>query len=419
MQTGESSPSIVSLPDSKTWMSDPEFYASADVHSAWFTVRNERSGYLESFSSAGGRYHSFYGYAECNTILRDDELFTSRYGTIIESIDYPDTARDITMTVSDGEIHDNHRGPANRCLSKTSIQRQADTIRSEVRKIVAEIPEGDDIDLCEHTKGLPMALFGPLLPVERDQWTELSDLVFMSILPDDPGFANGLRPEIARRVAHAGIFASLSDAVDVQRRHPGPGVLGEYLSASDIEAHGDPVESILANSYSLLMGAHATTNQVANHLVDRFIDRTDLLGAVSGGAVTLPSLINEAVRWVTPTNHLLRRAVCDTELGGVPVGEGEWVVAWVGSANRDESVVSEPYRFDPLRRGKHLGFGIGSHYCIGSHIAAFGLAYFFELLLQEFDLGPSSTESQHVRSNWINGYSRLPLQARRKRRADG
>lgn len=413
MITNEQQPVVVSVPESKSWMSDPTFYTSSDVYSTWHTIRTQRSGYVESFTAAGTRYHSFFDYEECATVLRDDRRFTSRYGTIIESIDYPDTARDITMTVSDGATHDFHRTPANHCMSKKSVEQQSEAIKSEVRAIVDSVEPGEDVDLCQYTKALPMGLFGPMLPVERKQWSELSDLVYMSILPDDPAYTNGMHSEAARRMSHAGIFALLSDAIDEHGRSA-DGVFGRYLNSEKFSSQDSPFESILANSYSLLMGAHATTNQVANHFARRLAWRGDLAMATQDPA-TAHTVINEAVRWVSPTNHLLRRAVSDTELGGVLVSEGDWVVAWVGSANRDETASTLPHRFNPGRRGKHLGFGIGSHYCIGSHIATFGLAYFFELLLKEFELAPGTAHETHAESNWINGFSRMPLTINEKR----
>ncbi|MFC1473985.1 cytochrome P450 [Rhodococcus qingshengii] len=415
MITDETLPYGVLVPDSKTWMSDPDFYATSEVYSTWHTLRTEQSGYAESFTSLGSRYHSFFKYQECARLLRDDRLFTSRYGTIIESIDYPDTARDMTMTVSDGATHDLHRAPANRCLTKRSIEQKSDLIKREIRSIVAAIDEGDDVDLCAHTKSLPMGIFGPLLPVERDQWREVSELVFMSILPEDPSFSGELSPDAARRISHAGIFATLVDAVDVQQKNPEQGVFCEYLESDFLAEQRDPLESILANSYSLLMGAHATTNQVANHLANRLANRTDICELLRSPAGDITSVVNEAVRWVSPTNHLLRRAVCDTEIGGQVISEGDWVVGWVGSANRDETCIISPHKFDPHRRGKHLGFGIGSHYCIGSHIASFGLAYFFEQLIRRFEITPGISTDQHTRSNWINGYSQMSIGLKERR----
>ena len=86
-----------------------------------------------------------------------------------------------------------------------------------------------------------------------------------------------------------------------------------------------------------------------------------------------PSLMNSAVeemiRLVSPVRSFGRKVTEDTELGGKQLKKGDWVLICYPSANRDPEVFEDPDRFDITRNPQHLGFGIGSHFCMGANLA--------------------------------------------------
>src|SRR6202034_2863962 len=84
----------------------------------------------------------------------------------------------------------------------------------------------------------------------------------------------------------------------------------------------------------------------------------------------LPTAADEMIRWVTPVKEFMRTAAADTVLGGTPIAEGESVLLSYPSANRDEEVFTDPFRFDVGRDpNRHLAFGFGAHYCLGAALA--------------------------------------------------
>ena len=122
--------------------------------------------------------------------------------------------------------------------------------------------------------------------------------------------------------------------------------------------------------------------------------------------------VEEFVRWATPVLTFRRTATQDTELAGVPVGEGEKVVLFYHSGNRDESVWDGPWRFDVLRDpNHHVGFGGGGpHYCLGASLARTQLrSIFTELLTRLPDIEAGEPE-MFKSSSFIHGVKRMPCE---------
>jgi cytochrome P450 len=162
------------------------------------------------------------------------------------------------------------------------------------------------------------------------------------------------------------------------------------------------------------MGASTTTPHTANQTLLALAERPATWERLRERApldlYTVDNAIEEGLRWSTPTNHLMRRTTARVEIAGTEIAEGELVCAWVASANRDASVFKEPYVFDPWRSpNPHIAFGIGPHYCIGGPAARVALNVLLAQLLADFEGFEVTGEVTHLRSNFINGITRLPV----------
>jgi cytochrome P450 len=128
-----------------------------------------------------------------------------------------------------------------------------------------------------------------------------------------------------------------------------------------------------------------------------------------------PSAVEEIIRWSTPVIHFRRTcAGQDVELGGQRIEEGQKVVLWYNSANRDERIFDDPYRFDVMREpNEHLGFGGGGpHFCLGAHLARREIRVMFEELLARLPDIEVTGEPEMLRSNFIHGIKRMPVSFR-------
>ena len=119
--------------------------------------------------------------------------------------------------------------------------------------------------------------------------------------------------------------------------------------------------------------------------------------------------------------HFRRTATADTELRGKTIREGEKVLVWYPSANRDEEIFADPHRFDAGRSpNEHLAFGIGEHFCLGANLARLQLNTIFREVLTRLPDMEFAGPVRRLRSNFIDGIKEMPVrftpESRRPRR---
>jgi cytochrome P450 len=101
----------------------------------------------------------------------------------------------------------------------------------------------------------------------------------------------------------------------------------------------------------------------------------------------LPAAMEEMLRWSSVTTYNRRTATRDTDLAGIPIAAGDKVTLWWPSANRDEAVFEDPFRFDVTRTpNRHLAFGYGSHFCLGAHLARMEMRVLMDVLLEHVEV---------------------------------
>ena len=132
----------------------------------------------------------------------------------------------------------------------------------------------------------------------------------------------------------------------------------------------------------LVVAGNETTRNAISHGMKALTDIPDQRERWCGDfEASRQTAVEEIVRWATPVIHFRRTATADTELGGQPIAAGEKVVLWYNSANRDERVFADPYRFDVTRplQPAQVGFGAGGpHFCLGANLARREIAVMFD-----------------------------------------
>jgi cholest-4-en-3-one 26-monooxygenase len=125
----------------------------------------------------------------------------------------------------------------------------------------------------------------------------------------------------------------------------------------------------------------------------------------------LPGAVEEMLRYVTPVMHFRRTATEDMELGGQQIVEGDKVVFWHTSANRDESAFENADTFDVTRSpNNHIAFGGGGpHFCLGANLARMEIMVMFDRLLERIADIRLDGKVQRLQSNFINGTKHIPV----------
>jgi cytochrome P450 len=155
-----------------------------------------------------------------------------------------------------------------------------------------------------------------------------------------------------------------------------------------------------------------TTYRSTGNLLFGLLSNPDQLDAVRADRSLIPQAIEEAVRWEPPLLTITRVATRDARLGGLDVPAGSTVMPMLGSANRDETRWPDPDRFDVFRAPRrHIGFGHGTHVCLGMHLARLEMRVALELLFERLPglrLDPEG-DDPHIRGQVFRSPTSLPV----------
>ena len=130
----------------------------------------------------------------------------------------------------------------------------------------------------------------------------------------------------------------------------------------------------------------------------------------------IPNMVAEIIRWQTPLAFMRRTALEDVVLGGKHIRKGDKVIMWYASGNRDEEKFEDANRLiiDRQNARNHISFGFGIHRCMGNRLAEMQLRVLWEEIMQRFEHIEVVGEPVRVRSNFVRGYSELPVRVHPK-----
>jgi cholest-4-en-3-one 26-monooxygenase len=162
----------------------------------------------------------------------------------------------------------------------------------------------------------------------------------------------------------------------------------------------------------LSVAGNETTRNAIAHGMNAFLDNPDQWALlVSDPPAYITGAVEEILRWASPVMFFRRNATRDFELGGQTIREGEKISLWYISANRDESIFADPFRFDITRDpNPHIAFGGGGpHFCLGAQLARLEIRLLFEELALRVPRLESLGDPDRLRSNFIGGIKHLPV----------
>jgi cytochrome P450 len=172
----------------------------------------------------------------------------------------------------------------------------------------------------------------------------------------------------------------------------------------------NPME-FLGNLMLLIVGGNDTTRNSISGGVWALNQNPDQYAKLRADHSLIPNMVSEIIRWQTPLAHMRRTALSDFEFRGKQIRQGDKVIMWYVSGNRDETVIDRPDEFiiDRDRARHHLSFGFGIHRCMGNRVAELQLRVLWEEILKRFDRIEVVAEPERVLSNFVQGYVDLPV----------
>ncbi|GAA2613964.1 cytochrome P450 [Streptomyces axinellae] len=391
-------------------LSDHDFYATGDPHPVWAHMRRHAPVHLSTLPD-GRSFWSVTRYHDVDAVLRDHTRFTSSKGTLLSVLGGTDPAGNKMMAASDPPVHTALRKPMSKVLSHRALQPHNPQVRRVVHRMLAPLLDGGVWDIAEAGARFPMAFTGTLMGLPEEDWEQLARLTTAAIAPQDAGYRRS-EGHGTLAAAHHELFAYFSGQVRRRRRDPGDNLVG-FLVGMEADGRALRHDELVYNCYSLLLGANVTTPHAVAATVLALIENPREWDRWRAGLSLTSTAVEEGLRWSSPANHFMRHATRDMVLRGQPIQEGDAVVAWLGSANRDEEVFADPYRFDIARSpNRHVAFGFGPHYCVGAPLARIALGALFRVLVPAVERFTLAGPVEHLASNFAAGIKSLPLTAR-------
>jgi cytochrome P450 len=344
-------------------------------------------------------------------VSRSPDLFCSGQGVGLGEVPVDLLELNASFLVMDAPRQTALRRVVSGAFTPKRVNQLQDRIQTEAWRIVDEFVEGGGGDVVQDfARKLPLWTISEMMGVPESMRSDLYSAAEAQMAAQDPEFA-GDNNEKAMIAIEAGVTLHriAAELLAERRTNPGDDILSTLVHS---ELDGQPLsDQMLGGIFVLFSTAgNDTTKTTTSHAVKSFADHPGQWELLVDDGDLLGTAVEELVRTASPVIHFRRTATTDTTLGGSHIAEGDAVVMFYESANRDESVFSDPDRFDITRSpNPQVGFGGGGpHFCLGANLARAQLRSLFSRLAQRvssFECG----EPDYLVSNFINGIKRMPV----------
>ncbi|HUE39210.1 MAG TPA: cytochrome P450, partial [Candidatus Binatia bacterium] len=260
----------------------------------------------------------------------------------------------------------------------------------------------------------PLQVIMSVLGVPESDEPRMLQLTQKLFGAEDPDFG-GADPEQALLAALMDFATYFNQMTADRRARPTRDIASTIANAT---VDGEPLGDLQSIGYYVIIATagHDTTSSSLAGGLEALIRHPDQMRALQAEPRLIDNAVDEIIRWVTPVRHFMRHAQEDYVLRGTPIRRGERLLLSYLSANRDETVFDEAFRFDVRRRNaeEHVAFGIGVHFCLGAHLARMELRAFFRELLPRLESIELSGDTHYTASTFVGGPKRVPIRYRLK-----
>jgi cholest-4-en-3-one 26-monooxygenase len=388
---------------------NPDIFVKAVPHELFAELRRTNPVFWHEEVDGAG-FWSVMRYHDLVSVNRDSATFSSYKGGSLmmnwegEILDQ----QRLMMLNMDPPMHTRYRRLVNKGFTPRMVNELEATITERARQLVSRARAKGEFDFVSDIAAeLPLQVIAELMGVPQEDRHMVFDWSNRMVGSNDPEFLEA--PELAQAAAME-LFV-YADALTVERKANPHEDLVSILAHAEIE--GDQLSQLEIDLFFMLLvvAGNETTRNLLSHGMLALIENPDERQRLMEQPDLLDSAIEEMLRFASPVMHFRRTATRDTEIGGQQMREGDKVVFWHISANRDEDVFVDPDRFDVARSpNEHVAFGGGgSHFCLGANLARVEIRIMFSELLRQMPELALAGEVQRLRSNFINGIKHLPV----------
>jgi cholest-4-en-3-one 26-monooxygenase len=313
--------------------------------------------------------------------------------------------------------HGAYRGVVNRRFTPRSIQQlkgQIEQITAEVLDAAADRSECDFV--TEISARLPLAVIAEMFGIPREDWAMMFRLSNELIGPGDPEYAKSATIKETVQRAQLEFFQYFSQLID-ERRKSGRDDLAGALANGRVNGESIPPFEMMSYFALLIIAGNETTRNATSGGLHALIDHPDQWRRLQNDPSLIPSAVDEIIRWTSPVIQFTRLAMRDAVVRNQKIRAGDVLVLFYPSANRDEEVFDEPFKFDITRNpNNHLAFGIGEHFCLGANLARLELQVMFRQLAERLEAVELAGPVERMRSSFVGGIKHMQIRYRMRPR---
>lgn len=343
---------------------DPDFYRS-NPHDAWTWMRANEPIYRDHRNGLWG----ITRHADIMEVERRSNVFLSGQG--YRAIWSPD---EINMIAQDDPRHRQQRMLVQHKFTRAEVADRRPEIDVLVAELIDAIIDENECELVDAIAGqLPARLTAKLLGYPDSMWRDVKSWserlmridmrerdghTFTEFMDANMEFMGGLGEIAGEKMAHV-----------AKHGCPADDLISVWLTAK-IDGQPLPPAAIAHEVGLFISGGAETTRTAISHGIRELCSHPDDWDAMGADPSLVPVAVEEVLRWVTPLNNMFRRAGADAEVNGTTIHRGDRIALLYPSANRDEAVFADPFRFD-IRRSPNpqIAFGFGTHLCVGNNLA--------------------------------------------------
>lgn len=384
---------------------DPfDFGIDDDPYSVWKRMRAEAPLYYNE-------KHNFYALSRYDDVARglpDWETYRSGRGTtadiLFSGIEIPPGI----LLFEDPPLHDLHRRLLSRVFTPRRMLAVEDLVRDFCSRALDPLLGSDGFDFVTDLGAImPMRTIGYLLGIPEEGQQQIRDLNDKRIT-----VAEGV-VDVSPKVFEESI-AMFAEYIEWRSTHPSDDLMTELLNAEVEEPDGTRRQlernEVLAYTAMIAGAGNETTARLIGFMGQLLGEHPEQRRELVDDRTLIPSAVEETLRYEPPSPVQARYVARDVDLYGETVAEGSYMLLLNGSANRDDSKFTDPDRYDIHRKGGHLSFGQGLHFCLGSALARLEARIAFEEVLKRWtDWEVDYDNAIRARTSSVRGWARLPV----------
>ncbi len=347
---------------------------------------------------------------DVHTVSRDWKTYSSELGGVTAVVDiFPMDLMRAMFIGMDPPKHDRLKMLFQAGFTPKRIAAHEPAIRQIVIDVLDRLDGRETCDLvtdvAQPAVSRVIGSFMGIPPEDDARWAALMNAVLGAgdpdLNPDDiPAIVEKHLPEI---------FARCNEMIAERREHPSDD-LTSVLVHAEIDGQKLEEHEIVMGFFLLVAAGNDSTKSTYCSGMRALLDNPDQRQLLLDNLNLVPSAVEESLRMFPAFAHFRRTATCDTELAGQQIKQGDKVVMWYVSSNRDESRYEDPHRFDVTRNPEHQAFGAGGrHFCLGAALARLELNILFEETLKRYPALELAGTPVYAESPFINQLKTLPV----------